>query len=85
MGKDSAGLDAILSFGGKGPAITGRASVTRLSLTRWLGFGRWITPGLQVALDQVSEGIIDFTSLMMLGGLIAATMRLRKSEPESKE
>ncbi|MBQ1419854.1 MAG: AsmA family protein [Desulfovibrio sp.] len=61
MGKDSAGLDAILSFGGKGPAITGRASVTRLSLTRWLGFGRWITPGLQVALDQVSEGIIDFT------------------------
>jgi len=61
MGKDSAGLDAILSFGEKGPALTGRASVTRLSLTRWLGFGRWITPGLQVALDQVSEGIIDFT------------------------
>ena len=61
MGKDSAGLDAILSFGAKGPALTGRASVTRLSLTRWLGFGRWITPGLQVALDQISEGIVDFT------------------------
>lgn len=36
-------------------------------------------------IDIVIEGIIDFTSFAMLAGLIAATVRLRKSEPESKE
>jgi hypothetical protein len=36
-------------------------------------------------IDIVIEGVIDFTSFVMLAGLIAATVRLRKSEPESKE
>lgn len=61
MGTDSAGLDAVLAFRGTGPELTGRLSLTKVSLTRWLSFARWITPGLQACLDQVSEGIIDFT------------------------
>lgn len=61
MGTDSAGLDAVLALRDAGPEITGRLSLTKVSLTRWLSFARWITPGLQASLDQVSEGIIDFT------------------------
>ena len=61
MGTDSAGLDAVLALREPGPEITGRLSLTKVSLTRWLSFARWITPGLQASLDQVSEGIIDFT------------------------
>lgn len=60
LGNDSAGLDAVISLSEKGPAISGRLSVTRLSLTRWLSFARWLTPGLQVALDEITEGILDF-------------------------
>lgn len=48
-------------------------------------FGLFAIEEIGDKIDVIIEGVIDFTSLMMLGGLIAATMRLRKTEPESKE
>lgn len=48
-------------------------------------FGLFAIEEIGDKIDVIIEGVIDFTSFVMLAGLLAATIRLRKSEPESKE
>lgn len=59
---DSGRFDGTLRLPGqgKGPALDGRLLIHRVSLTQWLGFARNLAPGLQLALDNVLEGSIDF-------------------------
>ena len=42
-------------------SIEGRLQLQRASLTEWLGFARNLAPGLQVALDEVTLGTLDFS------------------------
>lgn len=41
--------------------LAGRLRMRRVSLTRWLGFGRILPPGLQWALDDVTDADLDFS------------------------
>jgi AsmA protein len=41
--------------------IKGTLRIQRLSLTRWLGFGRLVPPGIQWALDEVTDGMLEFS------------------------
>jgi len=41
--------------------VEGRLQLQRASLTEWLGFARNLAPGLQVALDDVTRGSLDFS------------------------
>ncbi|MDR1660627.1 MAG: AsmA family protein [Desulfovibrio sp.] len=60
-GKD-AGADAQYpSVSGNSFRLAGRIQVRRVSLTRWLGFGRILPPGLQWALDDVTDAVLDFS------------------------
>lgn len=62
LGADSGRLDGTLRLpdGTQGPALDGRLLLHRASLTQWLGFARNLAPGLQLALDNITEGSIDF-------------------------
>lgn len=62
LGADSGRLDGTLHLPGEtqGPALDGRLLLHRASLTQWLGFARNLAPGLQLALDNITEGSIDF-------------------------
>ncbi len=62
LGADSGRLDGTLRLPGgtQGPALDGRLLLHRASLTQWLGFARNLAPGLQLALDNITEGSIDF-------------------------
>lgn len=61
LGRDSAILNGTLEPGGAETfALRGRLELRRASLTQWLGFARSLAPGLQVALDDVTEGILTF-------------------------
>ncbi|RRD69534.1 MULTISPECIES: AsmA-like C-terminal region-containing protein [unclassified Desulfovibrio] len=61
LGRDSAILNGTLEPGGTETfALHGRLELRRASLTQWLGFARSLAPGLQVALDDVTEGILTF-------------------------
>lgn len=44
----------------KGFALDGRLLLHRASLTQWLGFARNLAPGLQLALDNITDGSLDF-------------------------
>jgi AsmA protein len=64
FGDDSGQLDAVLTLPEHSPdlpKLQGRLQLRRLSLTRWFGFARNLTPGLQVTLDNVTDGVLDFT------------------------
>ncbi len=62
LGADSGRLDGTLRLpdATRGPALDGRLLLHRASLTQWLGFARNLAPGLQLALDNITEGSIDF-------------------------
>lgn len=62
LGADSGRLDGTLRLPDEtqGPALDGRLLLHRASLTQWLGFARNLAPGLQLALDNITEGSIDF-------------------------
>lgn len=73
LGHDSGQLSAVLRLGGasrgdgsqgrdpgKAFALDGRLLLHRASLTQWLGFARNLAPGLQLALDNITDGSLDF-------------------------
>ncbi|WP_165175398.1 AsmA-like C-terminal region-containing protein [Desulfovibrio sp. ZJ369] len=53
--EDSKGQDQSRGF-----ALDGRLLLHRVSLTQWLGFARNLAPGLQLALDNITDGSLDF-------------------------
>lgn len=58
---DSGRLDGALHLPGSGrPRLLGHLSMQRLSLTQWLGFARDLVPGLQLALDNITQVSADF-------------------------
>lgn len=62
LGPDDVGMNGTLRLGGPGVFnIDGRLHLYRASLTEWLGFARNLAPGLQVALDEITEGTLDFS------------------------
>lgn len=61
LGPDRVGFDGAVQLESPtGPAIEGNLQLHRASLTRWLGFARNLAPGLQLALDELSEGLLVF-------------------------
>lgn len=62
LGPDSGRLDGALRLPGAsgGPQLTGSLLLHRASLTQWLGFARNLAPGLQLALDNITEASVDF-------------------------
>ena len=58
---DSGQLDGTLHLpGSERPRLSGHLSMHRLSLTQWLGFARDLVPGLQLALDNITQVEADF-------------------------
>jgi AsmA protein len=58
----NAGADAQYpSASGNSFRLAGSVQVRRVSLTRWLGFGRILPPGLQWALDDVTDAVLNFS------------------------
>ncbi len=58
---DSGRLDGTLHLpGSEPPRLRGHLSMRRLSLTQWLGFARDLVPGLQLALDNITDVAADF-------------------------
>ncbi len=60
LGDDRLHLDGLLRADPRNPAVYGRLAINRVSLTRWLDFARGLSPGLQIALDDIRDGHIDF-------------------------
>ncbi len=61
LGPDTVSFDGAVHLkSSTGPSIKGRLQLHRASLTRWLGFARNLAPGLQVALDELTEGLLVF-------------------------
>lgn len=58
LGDDVLNLDALVFP--KNLAVAGRLGIERVSLTRWLTFARHLSPGLQISLDRITNGFIDF-------------------------
>lgn len=58
LGDTVLNLDALLFP--KNLAVAGRLGIERVSLTRWLTFARHLSPGLQISLDKITDGFIDF-------------------------
>ena len=58
LGDTVLNLDALLFP--KNLAVAGRLGIERVSLTRWLTFARHLSPGLQLSLDKITDGFIDF-------------------------
>jgi AsmA protein len=64
LDRDDVALDGRLTLDAAAPggfSLEGRLRLIRASLTQWLGFGRIIAPGLQWALDDLTEGTLDFS------------------------
>lgn len=62
LGPDDVGMSGTLHLGGPDIfLVEGRLKIQRASLTEWLGFARNLAPGLQVALDEVTQGSLDFS------------------------
>lgn len=61
MEDDSVTISGLLSglLEGK-PTLSGRAAIHHFSLTRWFGFGRAMTKGLQNALDNITGAFDSF-------------------------
>lgn len=62
FGPDSGELSGTLRLPGapQGFSLDGRLLLHRASLTQWLGFARNLAPGLQLALDNLTDGSLDF-------------------------
>ncbi len=60
LGDDRLRVDGLLNPDPANPAVFGRVDIGHVSLTRWLDFARELSPGLQVALDNITDGYIDF-------------------------
>ncbi len=60
LGDDRLHLDGLLRADLNDPAVYGRLFIGHASLTRWLDFARGLSPGLQLALDDITNGYIDF-------------------------
>ena len=61
FGPDNVSFNGALTMNESGePSLAGRLQLHRASLTRWLGFARNLAPGLQIALDELSEGLLVF-------------------------
>ncbi len=61
FGPDNVSFNGALTMSESGePSLAGRLQLHRASLTRWLGFARNLAPGLQIALDELSEGLLVF-------------------------
>ncbi|MGE9984382.1 AsmA family protein [Desulfovibrio sp. SGI.169] len=62
FGPDSGELSGTLRLPGMGQgfSLDGRLLLHRASLTQWLGFARNLAPGLQLALDNLTDGSLDF-------------------------
>ncbi|OXS29077.1 MAG: hypothetical protein BCS36_01235 [Desulfovibrio sp. MES5] len=61
LGPDSVSFDGAVQIESPaGPTLEGSLQLHRASLTRWLGFARNLAPGLQLALDELSEGLLVF-------------------------
>ncbi|MBO6170666.1 MAG: hypothetical protein J6N67_00685 [Desulfovibrio sp.] len=62
LGRDSGGFNGSLRLGGPNLfELDGRLLLRRASLTQWLGFARNLPPGLQIALDALTEGVLDIS------------------------
>ena len=60
-GSTSPGDEGVKGRGeSKGFALDGRLLLHRASLTQWLGFARNLAPGLQLALDNITDASLDF-------------------------
>lgn len=58
---DSGRLDGMLHLpSSEQPRLNGHLHMHRLSLTQWLGFARDLVPGLQLALDNITQVDADF-------------------------
>lgn len=62
MDADSGQLDMLLKTGPelKDWQAQGSLAIQRVSLTQWLGFARNLPPGLQLSLDNISRGRMEF-------------------------
>lgn len=61
FGPDNVSFNGALNSNESGkPSLAGRLQLHRASLTRWLGFARNLAPGLQIALDDLSDGLLVF-------------------------
>lgn len=61
LGPDNVSFDGTVQLESPtGPALGGSLQLHRASLTRWLGFARNLAPGLQLALDDLSGGLLVF-------------------------
>ncbi len=61
LGPDNVSFNGALNRSESGkPSLAGRLQLHRASLTRWLGFARNLAPGLQIALDDLSDGLLVF-------------------------
>ena len=62
LGQDSGELHGKLWLPGsaEGFRLDGSLALHRASLTQWLGFARRLAPGLQLALDNLTSGRLDF-------------------------
>ncbi len=62
LDKDKLILNATLNnIFSQSPHLDGHISVERLSLTQWFGFARNLPPGLQVSLDHITNGELQFS------------------------
>ncbi|MDR2850428.1 MAG: hypothetical protein LBV65_00035 [Desulfovibrio sp.] len=66
LGDDGGQLSAVLTLpdgtpSPNLPSLQGRLHLDHLSLTRWFGFARNLTPGLQVTLDDITDCALEFT------------------------
>lgn len=62
LGPDDVTVNGVLRLGGPDMfSVEGRLRLQRASLTEWLGFARNLAPGLQVALDELTLGTLDFS------------------------
>lgn len=61
FGPDDVSFNGALTINeSSAPSLAGRLQLHRASLTRWLGFARNLAPGLQIALDELSDGLLVF-------------------------
>lgn len=75
LDRDNGQLNASMAIPSKtrGFELSGTLQLARFSLTRWLGFARNLMPGLAIALDNITDGSLDF--ILTSGGLIVPRIR----------
>lgn len=75
LDRDNGQLNASMVIPSKtrGFELSGTLQLVRLSLTQWLGFARNLMPGLAIALDNITDGSLDF--ILTSSGLIVPRIR----------